>query len=286
MASAGQQLFNNGVRQGSFISSEYLGDLVRESWLKTLPKLKNREKVGKFPKDSIVVVLTQNCDIACNQDHLDDSLELAICKRIDKKCVHPGNQFVKSVRRLHFDVSGDFFEASIESILTIKKEDILELFDKELKIVRQLSDSDTFAFALWRSNRYIRTALPDSFNIKFFPIFKEAEEKLVAASQTHEGHSFIRSIYIHLNSLEELETYEYELFALLAENTPESVSREVQNQIEEISMKLEEVGYQEVGNIFADREDNITVSFLKRFVRFNADDLSISTGDTRALDHA
>lgn len=281
--SAGQKLFHElGVRQSSYIKASDIPEDVRDYWIdsRTNSVLRIVNKKTKITNLSLLVITSQNCDIACNNDDLDSAVELAIFKPIKAKQVFPGNQFVKSVRKLQIQLDEQWFEAKVEHLITVKKSNLCELLTDNTE-VNVLPEVYQKSVPLWRANRYLRTALPDIFNTALFPVFNECLSDLETVASKEENGSYIRALYIWLNTLEEVDHYVFEFFALTTVDTPDETLSNIQDSIENISLELvEQSGYAEIDDsIYAGRDSTTYVSYLTRFVAINLDYVSLAKND-------
>ncbi|WP_019029474.1 hypothetical protein [Colwellia piezophila] len=281
--SAGQKLFRElGIRQGSYIKASLIPEDIRNTWIdsRTQANFRDVNKKTKIVESSLLVVTSQDCDIACSNDDLDTTVELAIFKPIKNKQVFAGNQFVKSVRKLQIQLEGEWFEAKVEYIITISKSSLYELLNTNPEVFL-LPDVYRKSIPLWRANRYLRTALPDAFNNALIPILNDLLSELESISRKEINGSYIRSLYIWLDTLEEVEQYNFEFFALTTEDTPDDTLSEIQDSIENITLELvERAGYRESDDsIYAGRDSATFVSYLTRFVSINLDYVSLAKND-------
>lgn len=284
--SCGQIIFHNKkLQQASCFFANNISEDVRKNWLGSLPKINLRDKFNKFTEEVLCVVLSQNCDIACSKDDLDDCLEIALCQPIKAKKVFRGNQFVKSVRKLHFKFMDVNYEANVDYIITVRKEQLLELINQNRSFeILNLDEENQTIFPFWRANRYVRSALPDQFNNNIFPILNKYLEALenISLSPSYSFSSFIKSFYVNLDSLEEKGSYDFELFFLLRDETPNELIGNIQDIVEEFANELVEItqnNYQDVSQIYADTETNTSVKYLSNLIRFNVDYHSLQKGD-------
>jgi hypothetical protein len=277
-----QNLFiNKGLKQAScFFASEVPQD-VRLRWSDSLAKSGLRNDTKKLKESALFLVISQNCDIASRNDSIEDSVEIVVCKSIKSRDVYPGNAFVKSVRKLQFQYGDSWYEANSDLILTVKKDELVDALTDTA--ISYLTDEYTQTIPLWRSNRYMRTALPDAFNEVFFPVFDDHVGRVEVAAKADQKESFasyIRAIYIWLDSFEEQDVYSFDLFALLKDSVCDEQSSAIQEQVEALAEALSEAaGYDDRSEIYADRESNTQVSYLNKFVRLNLDHQSLASGD-------
>lgn len=281
LESFGCKLFNEfHLRQGSYFNSSSFPDELRNSWIDSYPKQSNRSK--KIKSSSVLVLITQDCDIACERDTLESSIELLVCKKIREKDVFRGNQFVKSVRKLHFSLEDKYYEANSDYIMTVSKEMFFEaLLNQNVEYIpNNVPDDILESFKIWRTNRYSRTALPNNFNNNLKPVVDEFVPKLIESSLDGSSDSFIRAIYVRLNSMNELESYNFSFFALLRSNTPDETLSNIQDEMEAMCDRLsQESGYTDESDIYVGRDSDTLVSALTSYVRFNVDSHSLENGD-------
>lgn len=284
--SYGQQLFHDkNLKQASCFFCDSLDEAGRQEWLDSLPKKDLRSKLQKIKEGTLCLVISQNCDIACRDDKLDDSVEIALCQKIRAKDVHEGNTFVRSVRKFHFEFNGNFYEANVDYIVTIKKEHLLRIIDDNHIEIEKLNKEYCQALPFWRANRYFRSALPDAFNSKINNLIKDYIPKLVEVAKVnkeeYEFSNFIKSFYVNLDTLEESDYYEFELFFLIRDETPDDISIEIQDIVEDFATALaESSGFSDVSEIYVDKETNTSVGYLSQFIRFNVDSYSLEQGDS------
>jgi len=280
--SIGQKLFKNfGFRQGSYFLANQISEDTRSQWIdgRSQANYRKSTKTNKIPESSLLVITSQNCDIACRTDSDDSCIEIAVFKKINKKKVFPGNQFVKSVRKLHINVDENWYEAKVAYIFVVDKIQLHELFEK-IGAINYLPEEHLKAIPLWRANRYLRTALPDNLDHEFKQVLSLYLNKLEAETKQNDGKSYIRALYILLDSEEEKNTYQFDLFALMKESTPDTILTEAQDIIESMTLELiEKTGYTEGNGIYADRDVNTFVSYLTPFIRVNLDHNSLAKND-------
>lgn len=287
MHSSGQILLHDKrLVQASCFSASLISDETKKNWSKSFHKPEYRDSLKKIKNSSIFLILSQNCDIACRNDSLDSTVEIAVCKKIKESDVFPGNSFVKSVRKLHFKAGSNWYEANIEYILSVNKKELLSTIESidEFELIK-LTDEYSKSVPVWRSNRYMRSALPDNFNDNFGHILDKhigELEKRAIPLYNEDFSSYIWAIYIHLDSDEEKANYNFRLFALLRDETPDNVIPDIQDILESIAEELEEqAGYTDDSDIYAGRAKSTYVSYLTQFVRLNLDNHSLSNGDNK-----
>lgn len=281
MLSCGQKLFKDwGISQAACFSVEHFSEEILLKWTESFAKPEYRNDIKKIRSSSVLMVISQNCDIAARNDESESCIELVICKKIREKDLYPLNQFVRSTRLFQFSVNGSYYQASSEYILTIEKSQFISTlsFIKNFQLL-PLEDQYINAVPLWRANRYSRIALPDKFNEHLLPCLSSYGDNLTDISRIKDNPSlsYIRAIYIYLNTLEEASHYHFELFALMHHSTPDEILTQTQNHIEELASEIEsKSGFKDESELYADRENNTYVSYLTRFAKLNLDYISLS----------
>lgn len=284
MHSFGQKLLHElGVEQCTsfFCASIPMG--TRLNWANSLPKIELRDDVKKLKDTSIFLILSQNCDIACRNDKLDSHVEICVCKKIKEKEKHAGNMFVGSARKLQFSIGDDWYEANVDLILSVSKEELYIALKEHNVSILSPSEQLLQIAPVWRANRYTRTALPDNFNTHLNPILDENLDRLQAAANVPDqiSASYLRAIYIRVTPLTEEDNYTFSLFALLRSDTPDEVLSSIQEAVEDFAQNLEAVSsFTDASDIYADRDSNTFVSYLNSYLRLNLDKLSLADGDT------
>ena len=88
--------------------------------------------------------------------------------------------FVGSARKLQFSIEDDWYEANVDLILSVHKEELYATLNDNNVDILAPSEQLLLIAPLWRGNRYTRTALPDNFNAHLFPILDENLHRLQA----------------------------------------------------------------------------------------------------------
>ncbi|EXR29905.1 hypothetical protein ACT4YA_10275 [Acinetobacter baumannii] len=285
--SYGQKLFHNKkLEQASCFFIDPIDENDRRDWRESLPKKSLRDKTQKTKDGTLCVVLSQNCDIACQNDTLDDCIEIVLCQGIKPKQVFAGNQFTKSVRKFQFKFQLVDYEASVDFIVTVNKQRLMEIIEEKKNLeIFQLDKDFKLALPFWRANRYFRSALPDSFNEKLYQILdgyiSQLEEVAANSLPQYDFSSFIKGFYLNLDSMEEKESYQFEFFFLLRDEVSSELQSTIQNIVENFAEELVAIsGYEDVSSIYADTETNTSVKYLTSLIRFNVDSYSLKKGDT------
>jgi len=277
--SLGQRLFHEiSLRQGSYFRVSEVGHDTCLSWLNSLARVDLRERKKLMPEAALLVVVSQDCDIACRTDSTDPCVELCVVRPIRDRDVHHGNQFVQSVRKLHLKVQEQWYEAKAEAVVTVEKAQLVEVLQNvHLSLLPEL---DRQCFVRWRANRYSRTALPDKFNEQLSKVLPKALSRLDGIARVDEGGSYIRALYVWLDPVSEADCYDFEIFALLHDGVSDEALSAIQDAVEEFAGELSDIsGFGDVSDIYADRDSRTFVSYLTNFVRLNVDAESLKSGD-------
>jgi hypothetical protein len=241
--------------------------------------LREREKL--IPEAALLVVLSQDCDIACREDSKDPCIELCVLRPIKNRDIHHGNQFVSSVRKLQLRLEEQWFEAKVEAVITVEKAQLVEILQGVN--LTPLLEFDRQCLVRWRTNRYSRAALPDKFNVQLFKVLPKTLLSLdnVAKVEGEEGKSHIRALYVWIDPVSEADFYNFEIFALLCDDVSDEVLSQIQDTVEEFACTLSDIsGFNDVSEIYADRDSRTYVSYLTKFVRLNLDSESLKIGDS------
>jgi hypothetical protein len=282
--SFGVQLLNNGLRQGAVFPAALLETelLVRWADFRSDPKLRTKAIKSK----DLLVVTSQDCDIACRNDAQDPCIELAVFSPIKSKSRHAGSQFANSVRVLQLSINDQDCEAKARYTIRVPKEEIFNVFAGDYSTLFELPAEQCRTLTLWRANRYQRAALPDRFNDVFFPIVADALPaiELLASDPAGSGRSYIRSLYVYLENMSEEGGCEFSLLALLRADTPDSVQSALDDAFYELCVRLENTSDYSLSESqdltgLAERENTLTVFMLGQYVKFNLDYISLREGD-------
>lgn len=282
--SFGVQLLNQGLRQGSGFPADFLAAEQLKIWADFRSEPMLRVKLLK-PTD-LLVVASQDCDIACRDDNQEPCIELAVFSLLKKKDEHAGNQFANSVRTLQLLINDQYYAAKARYTIRVPKKDVFDVFNGSYSTLFDLPEGQRRTLTLWRANRYQRAALPDRFNEVFTPLIKEALPAIeqLAKDLSDSSRSYIRSLYVYLENMSEEGGCNFSLLALLRADTPNNIQSSLDDAMDSICTKLEQCSnYTLCESIdlpgLAEREDTVTVFMLGRYVKFNLDYVSLREGD-------
>lgn len=192
-----------------------------------------------IPEDSLLILVSQDCDIAHQSYEVEPFIEFLVATRMSATDEDKGLQWGKHPRRFQFSIQhqGDqaLFEININDRYRTRREILLDGLPEG-----HLDSKTTEALCRWVAKRYTRPAFPDEFNRRC----KAAREKLAALFKKR-GH-LILSIQVRLEPEEvELpagENYRIMLYAVCDRDTwDDPMSRaEATKLVEQIGTKLAE----------------------------------------------
>lgn len=289
--SVGIELFSQGWVQGTYLFCEALpADFFQFCWAssKTLPEELKKQLTDKR---NVLILLSQNCDIAAKYK-TETTLELVIARRrkgSTPKPPHFLNLDARSTRFLELELSDNFwYKAEASKILQIDKQDFLDQITTYAIQPKQLAKPICETLARWRANRYMRVALPDSFNKKIRPLI---ENKIFDEGLEHAG-----SLYLNLDNYEESENYTVRLFALHRHGPAIETYDILAEKMEQILKSIHAIEglncpylEEEANEIFeivypAMRRSEVSIELLDHFVRWNFDFISLSDSDNEGID--
>jgi len=287
--SVGIELFNKHWVQGAYLFCESLPpDFFQYYWPSNKALSLDLEK-QLADKRNVLILLSQNCDIAAQ---LETTLEFVFARRkkgSKAKSAYFPNLDAKSTRFLELKLSDGFwYKAEASKILQIDKQDFLNQITTPVLQPEQLAKSSCETLARWRANRYMRVALPDSFNNKIRPLI---ENKVFDAGLEHAG-----SLYLNLDSYEESENYTVRLFALHRQDSPEETYQALSEKMEQILENIHAIDglhcpylEEETNEVFEEvfpamRRSEVNIDLLDNFVRWNFDSISLSDDDHEGID--
>lgn len=281
----GQVLLHQyGLKQGTAFPASLLDEQTRLAWADHRSEADLRRKPLK--EKALLVVVSQDCDIACHNDNHDPCVELAIFVPIKPKDRHAGNQFAHSTRQLQLSISGREYEAKVRHTIRVPKAALRDGLAGHQHALLTLPAEQCRILVLWRANRYQRAALPDRFNNAFSPLFRQALPEIEHIGQGPDDsvRSYIRSLYVHLDNMTEEDACQFSLLALLRADTPDQSQSAIDDAIDELCQQFEAASdftlseSPELAGL-AEKETTVTVAVLEQYVKLNLDYLSLRHGD-------
>lgn len=261
----GYQLEAKGWRQGSIFKDE---DAI------ALAKDMGFEADFKF----YVVVSSQSCDIANNNQELEPYVEVYFA-RGDLEEMNGNFQYNKSARLLHTK----FLQRTEDNDLTQEKFIEMKAFDKQFVSKdwfienspdgrRAFEDYDARNFADWLAARYARPALPSEFNRRI----NEADPKGKLRKRAKKASNQLSGMYVEIYPFEEIgeeEQYRVNLLGTLAADYEGNID-DAESVLESHADTLRAAGMDVTSRLA--KEDEISIALIRRFKRFYYDDLSYS----------
>lgn len=282
---AGQVLLHQyGLKQGAAFPASLLDEPTRLAWgdYRSEPALRRKP----LKEQALLVVVSQDCDIACHDDNHDPCIELAIFVPIKPKDRHAGNQFAHSTRQLQLNIEGQDYEAKVRHTIRVPKAALLDGLEGHQQALLTLPAEQCRTLVLWRANRYQRAALPGRFNNAFSPLFRQALPEIERLGQDpgDSTRSYIRSLYVYLDNMQEEGECRFALLALLRADTPDESQSAIDDAIDELCQQLEAASdftLSESPDLagLAEKETTVTIAVLEQYVKLNLDYLSLRHGD-------
>ena len=257
----------NGWRQGSLVRtgdmSPLLGDLAESA-----------------PKDSVVVIVSQSCDIAQPID-TEPGVEVIVAEYIDSP---DGNfTFAKNARILDLTLkeATDTLETGCETHVRLKaakklavpKVRFVGLRPTTRKVIPRAAVS---ILAEWLAARYSRPAFPTAFNEALTAV-DPGGKKLKRIAKRISRH--VSGIYVQLHPDRDIRPGERYNVNLLGTILPSAKDRRdvVTQDIELVQRLMKEAGMEVASAVQA--EDEVSIATKKSFRRIYLDDISFRNED-------
>lgn len=287
----GTVLFDCGWVQGTYLFCETLStDFCKNCWPST--KDLSADLIKQLTdKRNALILISQNCDIVSSSP-TEKTLEFVVARRPKKK--NPPyflNLDARSTRNLEIELSdGCWYKAEASKILQIDKNDFLEEVSEKAIEPSKLTKNDCEVLARWRANRYMRVALPDSFENKIKPL---REDHVFDEGLEHAG-----SLYLNLEPFKESDSYIVRVFALHRKGSPNESFEGLFEKMEQVINSLNAIEgitcpyLEEENNVNfeavypAMRRNEVSVELLDHFVRWNFDFVSLKEGDNEGIDES
>ena len=195
-------LLANGWRRHSIISAD---DDAYETLLKKLPA--SQRQIANS-NSAIAILATYDCAIVNPNLTAEPWLHVLLAYKTE-----PNKQFFngRDPRRIHFQVensgTAEYFETNAACIAQLDREPIVSI---ENTNTCYLPDESKFDLMNWLSERFKLTTWPDNFN----NAIKPSAKKLKAFWKRY--NDYISSLYINLNTYEEVEASEYSISIIIA----------------------------------------------------------------------
>lgn len=256
-------LHSQGWSQGSVFRANRLLPEQRARLLSTRARQEYRDQDSRYKlrDDHLLALVTQDCDIFCALSH-EPLVELVVFEP-EKRPYHL-NQVARSTRTLDIEINQTSYRANVWKICYAPKNLVSELGAPCF----QLDETQVKILITWRANRYLRTALPHSFNVAFDQAVSPHKDFL-QLSREH-----VVDLFVKLNSYKEgLAEYQYQLMALVKDSLDPEPLFKIQDCMDEIVRVIdsfdglisnESLSEPELVSLVT-RWDEITVAALSRF---------------------
>ncbi len=267
----GTKLEKAGWRQGSIIKPEDIANI--------LPRANTTHDKIEYNNNLILVVASQSCDIASDSTDLEPIIELSVARQISEQ---NGNYVHNhSPRLLHTSIlirSDDINTSSYTQYIECRAFEKLfvpkECFDgMQPDASRILQEKFLESYVAWLAARYSRPALPTEFNNRISIVDpKDQRKKKVKKMNEH-----LSGIYIDISPNREIgcdEQYRVDLLGLVPAtfNLRGDLAKSVETLLGEYAEIMKQAGM-DVQHVLS-KEDEISVTEMRRFQRFYYDDLS------------
>lgn len=163
---------------------------------------------GTWPEGSWLIVVSQDCDVVCPTLEKEPIVEVLIAAPLQAK--KPDRQFDggRSPRKLHINVEregqGIVLSASVHDRFPLPRERLADVMPAWC-----LPEKPRRLIAEWLAKRYIRSAFPSAFDLRW-------RSQMKAWTTWLEHHSaMIQGVYLKLNTLDELDPKQPYLVDLL-----------------------------------------------------------------------
>jgi len=163
------------------------------------------------------LILNQTCDLIAEKTATEPHAELLPLSRIPK--IDPAYERGKNSRKIHFQAELDGEAVFVEGVVTARVMLPRELLLQTLPSARWKVGSKTInGLLVWFTRRFLRTAFPDSFERRLKPLLKKSKTRAKGIVDVLQpNHSLIDTLFLSINTMEELEENEpYEVKLLLA----------------------------------------------------------------------
>jgi len=262
----GSKLEEAGWRQGS---------VIRKLDLVTLKKLAKIDSID----ETVVILVSQSCDIANNNNAEEPYVEVLVCKTING----PNGNFThnKNPRKIHTELLRRTSDSNVLSSQFIECMAFKKVLVPKAFFVGKTPDDDTRIeeeqlnhLKNWLSARYTRPALPTEFNNRVDAIDKKDKRKKKAKKLN----KHLSGLYVEItpnSEIEENENYSVNLLGLLSPAFNGEIE-EPKASVEEIADIFKLAGMDASSAVL--KEDQVSIATFRRFKRLYYDDLSLKEG--------
>lgn len=257
------------------------GSVIRKLDLSTIAELAKIDNID----ETVVILISQSCDIASNNNKEEPYIEVLVCKTIDR----PNGNFTfnKNPRKIHVELLHRTSNSDVNSSLFVESLAFRKVLVPKESFIDKVPDDDLIIgeeqlnhLKNWLSARYTRPALPTEFNNRVDAIDKKDKRKKKAKNLNRH----LSGLYVEIlpnAEIEENENYSVNLLGLL--------SPAFDGEIEEPKASVDEIGdiFKKAGMEVTSavrKEDQVSVAVFRRFKRLYYDDLSLREGTELPLE--
>lgn len=238
----------------------------------------------RFPSDSVsdvelepdvqYCIISHPCDVVSSNLERDPFVELIPTQHFEAP---DGNLvFGKNARRLHLPHDGSVLELNADAKFKIDRMTLATINPSGI-----IDETQRTVLSSWLSSRYARPAFADEFNLRMAPATKGIS-KIVKA-----GGAKMSGIYVGTSMLELDEATPYSLtvvITMLAEDFEDPIFfATVSEASEKIEAEISKTKGIDLESLEVFSEDGVSLDALRRFARWDYDDLSLRAGDESTL---
>jgi len=228
----------------------------------------------ELDQDKQYCVISHPCDVVSSSFERDPFVEL-----MPTQCVKTadGNlMFGKNPRRLHLPHDGSFLELAADSKISVDRTVLATISPSGV-----IGETQRKVLSSWLSSRYARPAFADEFNLRMAPASKSIIKIVKAGGEQMSG------IYIGTSTLELEEHTPYELTVvitmLLDDFDDPDFWANVSEAGEQIGAEIRKAKGIVLKSVEVISEDGMSLDSLRKFARWDYDDLSFRSGDESTL---
>lgn len=251
------------------------GSVIRELDLSTIKSL---AKIGDADA-TIVILVSQSCDIANNKIKEEPFVEALVCNIINKLDGNFTNN--KNPRKHHTQLLRKTSDSEVLSPLFIESLAFRKIQIPKPFFVNKTPDEDTRIeeeqlnhLKNWLSARYTRPALPTEFNNRVDAI----DEKDKRKQKAKKLNKHLSGLYVEIEPDSEIrddENYSINLLGLLSASFEGDI-KEAKSSVEGIAEIFKKAGMEVKSAVL--KEDQLSITDFRRFKRLYYDDLSLKEG--------
>lgn len=223
MSEDGPNLISRGVLQGALISCSELTKTCKESIAENRA-ISSKRKTPVLD-DHLLVILSQDCDIA-NREEL--NIEVLNLKQVKQKDVNEKKQKSRNTRKLQLPIGNEYWLCDVNLISHIPKQSII---DEQFENPKILTRTSIEILIQWRINRYNRAPLPDKFNDAFFTSYvRKSETGFSTFIEKHKDHIIDLYAFVTPDN-DKASEYFVSITALLVANCPTEITTSIKTAL-------------------------------------------------------